>query len=242
LNEKDIQLARAIESEIPFESESFIVLLTTKYTNLVRVNLVVLKAFLDDKRKRGVIITIDRPYQYISHLLQLHGIDQANLTYVDVISSHASDSKGGAVTGRFQHSPFHIESLPDLLFSEESSEGPNSIDISCVEFVVIDNISTALTYNTMDSLKGCFSRYTELTRRHKSGPIITILVMDRELHSELFKVISEVSKITIDIGPDLTVRRFSGRDAPVPKAAPALSSAPLSLNPDIGIVRSKGVM
>jgi len=51
LNEKDIQLARAIDSEIPFDSGSSIVLLATKYTNLVRVNLVVLKAFLDEKRK-----------------------------------------------------------------------------------------------------------------------------------------------------------------------------------------------
>jgi len=114
--------------------------------------------------------------------------------------------------------------------------------MSRVEFVVIDNISTVLTYNTIDSVRRFFSKYVELVGRHKSGPIVTALVMDRELYSELFGIISELSRKVIDIGPDMTVRRPSGQDAPLPQAAPALSAAPVSPNPDISIVRSKDVM
>ncbi len=86
---------------IDVDESASVYLVHTKYTNLVRVNLVLLKAFLDEKHKRGLMITIDRPHQYVSHLMQLHGVDQTNLTFIDAISMHAADTKGGAVAPEF---------------------------------------------------------------------------------------------------------------------------------------------
>lgn len=242
MNERDLQLVRAIDSEIQFDSGAPVFLLSAKYTNLVRVNLVLLKAFLDEKHKRGVIITIDRPHQYISHLLQLHGIDQTNLTYIDAISAHSSDTKGGSVATEFQRGPFHIETLPDFLFSDDDSARRGMVDMSKVEFVVIDNVSTLLTYNSMDSVRKFFSRYVELAGRRKSPPLVTALVMDRELFVELFGILSGLSKKVMDVGPDMTIRQLSGPEPSAPQPQPmAPPSADLS-HPDTSIVRNKGVM
>jgi hypothetical protein len=101
VNERDLQLAHAVSSMIESDSCDAMFLVQTKYTNLVRVNLVILKALLDDQRKSGLMITIDRPHQYLSHLMQLHQVDQKNLAFLDVISSHSSDSNGDASTKEF---------------------------------------------------------------------------------------------------------------------------------------------
>lgn len=67
MNERDLQLAEAINEIMDETNEPSIYLIHTKYTNVVRVNLVVLKAFLERKAKKGIMITIDRLHQYVSH-------------------------------------------------------------------------------------------------------------------------------------------------------------------------------
>ena len=62
------------------------VLVVSKYTERTRVNLILLKFFLEEMKMRGIFITIDRPHQYIEYLLKLHGISQDKLLYIDVVS------------------------------------------------------------------------------------------------------------------------------------------------------------
>ena len=55
------------------------ILMVSKYTERTRVNLILLKFFLEEMNMRGIFITIDRPHQYIEYLLNLHGISQKKL-------------------------------------------------------------------------------------------------------------------------------------------------------------------
>jgi hypothetical protein len=228
LNEKDLELVHAVSSVLTGEDGSSIYLLHVKYTNLVRVNLVLLKAFLEDKKRRGLMITIDRPHQYLSHLMQLHGVDQTNLVFVDAISLHSADTKGGEVAPEFQMGPFHIEALPDFLMKHEDGGSSFQIDMSKIDFVIIDNVSTLLTYNSMESIKRFFQKYVDVLKSVKSRGIQTALVMDRDQHTELYEFISNLSRKSIELGQDMLIKevRVMGAQVALPsKAVPDASAS-----------------
>jgi len=228
LNEKDLELVHAVSSILTGEDGSSMYLLHAKYTNLVRVNLILLKAFLEDKKQRGLMITIDRPHQYLSHLMQLHGVDQTNLVFVDAISLHSADTKGGEVAPEFQMGPFHIEALPDFLMKHQDDGSSFQIDMSKMDFVIIDNVSTLLTYNSMESIRRFFQKYVDVLKGVKSRGIQTALVMDRDQHTELYEYISNLSRKSIDLGQDMLVKgvRVIGAQVALPsKAVPDASAS-----------------
>ena len=237
LNEKDLQLVKAITTEIEVDGTAAIYVLSAKYTNLVRVNLVLLKSLLDEKRKKGVIITIDRPHQYISHLLQLHGIDQTHLTFIDAISTHSADTKAGSVAAEFQKGPFQIEGLPEFLFSPSALKLDPMVDMSQVEFIVIDNVSTLLTYNTMEAIRKFLSKYSELASGLKPKPPSTAFVMDKDLHTELFGIISGMSRKVIDVGADMSIKQVGGAGSPPSMVPPPAQPMSVDLqHSDLGIL------
>lgn len=227
MNEKDLELVHAVSSVLTGEEGSSIYLLHVKYTNLVRVNLVLLKALLEDKKRRGLMITIDRPHQYLSHLMQLHGVDQTNLVFVDAISLHSADTKGGEVAPEFQMGPFHIEALPDFLMKHEDGGQSFQIDMSKIDFVVIDNVSTLLTYNSMESIKRFFQKYIDVLNGLKSRGIQTAMVMDRDQHTELYEYISSLCRKSIELGQDMQIKgvRLLGAQVPLPSVAVPEASA-----------------
>jgi hypothetical protein len=241
VNEKDLQLVHSISAVID-DGSSSIYVLHAKYTNLVRVNLVLLKAFLEEKRRKGLMITIDRPHQYVSHLMQLHGVDQSNLTFIDAISTHAADTKGGAVAPEFQRGPFHIEALPDFLMKPENNGSGLLVDLSKIDFIVIDNVSTLLTYNTMDSIKRFFEKYVEMVKSVRPGGIQTALVMDRDQHPQLFEFVSSMARKAIDLGPDMMVKKISVMGVPVPVVTQPMQQIVGPGELGTGVLRSKEVM
>ncbi len=219
LNEKDLRLVMVLNSEIKVNGPGALYLISAKYTNLVRVNLVLLKALLDEKKKKGIMITIDRPHQYVSHLLQLHGIDQNGLVFVDAISSHSSDTKGGSVASEFQRGPFQIETLADFLSGGNGTSIGASSDLTEAEFIVLDNVATLLTYNSMESVQAFLSKFVTLVMKNKHGHIVTALVMDKELHGPLFEYISSIADMVIELTPDMQVMQMAPGIAKV-SAAP----------------------
>lgn len=243
MNDRDLQLVHAVSTVIEVDDGASIYLLNTKYTNLVRVNLVLLKVFLDEKHKRGLMITIDRPHQYLSHLMQLHGIDQSNLTFIDAISVHSADTKGGAVAPELQSGPFHIETLPDFLARKDSGGSGVAVDLSKVEFVIIDNVSTLMTYNTMDSIKRFLQKYVEIVKATKPVGLQTAIAMDKQQHPDLFQLIAELSRKSIELGSDMLMKNISvaGVSVPVPQQAAGQAAQGVG-EAGQGILRNKEVM
>jgi len=241
VNERDIELARVIASEVETDGETPIYLLVTRYTSLVRLNLVLLKAFLDEKCMKGVVITLDRPHQYLSHLLVLHGVDTKNLRFIDAISVHSSDSKAGTSTSGFEQGPFHIESLPTYFCSPGDNRQVSLVDLSSTEFIIIDNVATLLAYNTMDSITGFFREYVRVLGGLNARPIVTAVVLDKDLHPDLYRFVLDISRKCMEIGPDMELRQISmlgPREGPANGTKPGACSGPKGSNPstqEIGV-------
>lgn len=203
MNERDLQLARVMGSEIDTSGDGSIYLLATKYTNIVRLNLVLLKFFLDEQHKRGIMITIDRPHQYISHLLVLHGVSHSNLSFIDAISVHSSDTKGGSTVSGLEGGPFQIETLPAWLLQSQT----NDSELVKTDFIIMDNVASLLTYNTMLNVMKFIQEYVRVIGELNGKRITTAFVIDKDLQPELYEFISNVSKKCVDIGPDMVLKQ-----------------------------------
>ena len=225
LNERDLRLVKKLSQRIKTNDVPSTFILTARYTNLVRVNLVLLKAYLDERRNRGLMITIDRPHQYISHLLQLHGIDQSGLVFIDAISGHSADTKAGMPSASFESGPFYIEKLPEFMVACNCSEIGGSVELREAEFILMDNIATLLTYNSMESVREFFDRYVSALKENANRPVTTLIVMDRNLHAELFAFLSGRADGVIEVTPDMELREMvSGSGRPPAPSADAIET------------------
>ena len=92
MNEKDLMLYEQIKGELGDPPLSGPVVIDVKTTQFVRLELVLLKALIGDGRP-GLFISVDRPHQYMVHLLTMHQIEHCNITFVDAVSRFSADRK-----------------------------------------------------------------------------------------------------------------------------------------------------
>lgn len=183
MNERDECLLRHIMGSMK-EDLKGLVLLDTSSTQSVRVNLVLLKGLLERRNLSGIFISVDRPHQYMAHLLRMHHIDLQNVVFVDVIGRSSADCKECEASVGHADAPFHIDSLPETL-RDMSERDPGT-----ARFVMIDNLATLLTYNSYSSVERFLRSLVEMTAA--SGAVIP-LVMDREKHGLLYETARSLS-------------------------------------------------
>ncbi len=187
MNQKDLKLEAALSSQLGVDGNDYI--FTTKQVFMVRVNLVILKLLLEDRKKRGVVIVLDRPHGYLAHLLTLHQIDQSNLSYIDTVAKLSGDCiVDDPKKVVYTSGPFHAELLLNA-FSEGYVDGDfktKKIDLREMDFILIDNIATALRYNTMESMEMCLESLKSLSDEYD---ILTVCGIDPSANRSLYSLL-----------------------------------------------------
>lgn len=207
MNEKDPQLVDEISELIEVNGESSLYLFHARYTNLARLNLVLLDFFLRRKRMRGLLVNVDRPHPYVTRLMQTHGLDDRGLTFLDVTSAHCLDGQHCCSGSVFHVPPFNIEKLPSFVAScasvhdqqESTSEGAKG-------FVMIDNLAGLLAYNTMNSLRCLVQTHLEVIEALKPRKIQTVIIMDGDQARDLFNVVAILAGSVSIVGGDMHLR------------------------------------
>lgn len=196
MNERDLKLEAALSSQLGVDGNDYI--FTTKQVFMVRVNLVILKLLLEDRKKKGVAVVLERPYAYLAHLLSLHKIDQTNLSYIDTVAGFSGDyiiDDPKKVV--YTNGPFHVELLVNA-FSDGYDDDfkTKAIEIEDVDFIMIDNVASTLTYNTMEEIEICLKTLKDLSDRHN---ILIVMGIDPDAHSSLYLLLRSYFKNEIKI-------------------------------------------
>ncbi len=202
MNAEDMQLMKDIISQIGNMSNGNKVLFTVNYAQIAKTNLIVLKALLEELKKKGIFITIDRPHQYIEHLLRLHRIDYSNLLFIDTIARFSGTKvseidDGGNV--RIMNSPFQIDLLPELFFwnSGDKTSAESRTDIADVDFILIDNLATMLSYNAREMVERFLEKY--MAKFGGRDNILIPLILDSNAHQPLYEMAKKLCDKEIDI-------------------------------------------
>ena len=205
MNQKDIELMRAIVQEIGDIGAGERVLFKVSYSRIVQVNLVILKILLDEWLKQGIFITVDRPHSYMEHLLKMHRVENRHrLRYIDAIGNYSGDSQTPDKAGVVKHTPFQIEKLPDELINGIKSD-KTVIDMKNNDFILIDNLAAMLNYNPLESVVEFVDRYLKAIALYDS--IFTALFIDSRNHPELYDAIKPFCDIELEITTDMGVKK-----------------------------------
>lgn len=181
MNERDLLLYEQIRGELGSPPGPGPVVLDVKTTQFVRMELVVLKALLEGGRP-GIFISVDRPHQYMVHLLDMHRIPHAQVTFVDAVARFAADQKQASARVEFLRGPSHIDTLPDMLMRWASESG---LGVDQWEFAMIDNLATLLNFNSPAVVANFIKRFVD----GFGGRAVIPVVLDRERTPHLFQTI-----------------------------------------------------
>ena len=189
MNEKDIVLMNKFLSEVSGRENGKRVLLSVKYNQISKINLILLRALIREQGKHGLFVTVDRPHQYMTYLLDLHKIPRDDLLFLDIISRFSGETSMVCDTETNTASPFRINELLDLL--EQGGGGRDKrtakIDFGLLEFIMIDNLGAMLSYNEMDDVAAFIQKYLHLVERY--GRLFTAIVIDVRAQPDLYKAV-----------------------------------------------------
>jgi len=135
----------------------------------------------------GIFIAIDRPHQYMVHLLTMHQINSTGLVFLDAISRFSADTKTASAKVGFVHGPSHVDELPNAIKDWASNANGNSLDMKRLRFAMIDNLAALLTYNSYSSVEMFLRNFVEVLSTHTD--LVIPFVVDKERNCVLYEMV-----------------------------------------------------
>ena len=215
MNEKDIKLTMRLKESVGDPSFTGPILLDVKSTQFVRVNMLLLKALSNENGRSGMFISVDRPHQYMVHLLTMHQINVQGLIFVDAISQFSADCKQAQANVSFVDGPFHIDDLPGAIKECTLKANGGSIDLKGCAFAMIDNLAALLTYNSFSSVESFLHDFVNVLSMN--GRISIPLVVDKERNQALYEMAKAICNKEVNVNetstglPDADMERRSRR-------------------------------
>ena len=172
------------------------ILVVSKYTERTRVNLILLKFFLEEMNMRGIFITIDRPHQYIEYLLNLHGVSQKKLLYIDVVSHLSGEVLPNDDSNVFfMDGPYEVGFLDTLMGGCYEADpvlgdvSKNYVNLKEMDFILVDDIAALSKYLDDDGIKQFIDSYMSSIRR--LATVIAPLVLDINKNKEMYQLLKQ---------------------------------------------------
>jgi hypothetical protein len=194
MNERDESLMKYVMASMG-ENATGPVLFDVNSTQFVRANLVILKGLLLQKGLNGMFISVDRPHQYIVHLLRMHKINLENIMFIDAIGRFSADRKECMASVGYVDAPFHIDTLPAAI-SNMGNNGNKKVSLDTCGFAMIDNLAALLPYNSYPSVEAFLRSFVGvMTARNNT---IVPLVVDKEKCGLLYETARSLATMEID--------------------------------------------
>ncbi|MBI5000988.1 MAG: hypothetical protein HZB92_05620 [Euryarchaeota archaeon] len=213
--EKDMSVMKKLLGEIADSENGRRIMLAVKYNQVSKVHLIVLRALLEGMGKRGLFVTVDRPHQYMEYLLKLNRIDHRNLTFLDMISNFSGEVPNRGANVKFGASPFGIASLIDMLENGGADVEGGSVDVALLDFLMMDNLSSMLIYNSMGEVTSFLERYLRLIERY--GTLFTAIVIEVNSDPKLYECLTRLCQKCFQFTDDGQLQPLNPT---VPEAAP----------------------
>ncbi len=182
MNTRDLSQCGNLRRQLGDVPRPGLYVLDATSTHFVVVELVLLKALIGEGNP-GLFISVDRPHQYIVHLLDMHGIAHDGLHFIDTVSRFSRGETYCREGSGLFRGPSHIDELPVVLGN--GSFVSSGLDLTRLKFAVIDNVAILLMYNGRQAVEGFLRDFAQLL----SGSAAVVLVIDRVRYSDLYDTV-----------------------------------------------------
>ena len=183
----DLKIQRHLE-DLPLH---FTALLLVEPTDYSRTNVELVRLFIDAAEKRGIYVTLNKSFQYLSEVLKIEGIDVSNIQFVDGITRGTGREELKAENCMYTESPNDLVALSMVLEEayKKVEEQP--------AFLIFDSVSTLLIYNTDAAVERFIHSMIGKLREWKMKGII--LMVKSEEQRGLIDVISQFCDKTVEL-------------------------------------------
>ncbi len=164
-------------------------------TQFVRANLMMLRGLSQERGLPGIFISVDRPHQYMVHLLSMHQIKAESLIFIDAISRFSADFKVANANVGFIDGPFRIDRLPMAMNEWIKGCNDQSLNLGNRGFAIIDNLSALLTYNSFTSVQLFLQNFIQTL--HSSEKMIAPLMIDSEKSGLLYETARSMCSVEV---------------------------------------------
>ncbi len=197
MNEKDMILAELLMKQIRAHHNSSLVVFNTNFMQMGKTNLLLLKGLLDFEGEKGFFVTLDRPHQYMSYLLQMHEVGQDNLWFIDSVTHVSGTKKEDKKHVNFLEGPFHIEKLFDKIELGGDLATQSFLSTEKIDFILIDNIATMLNYNEVSRVEEFINSFYDFLK--SQDHILGGVTIDKDSNPELSEILIEYSDYIVDL-------------------------------------------
>ena len=149
-----------------------------RFTMMTKVLVELLVHLLKEKGQAGVLISVDRPYVFVSRLMEKHKIPAGKLVFVDAVTNISGEPALSTEKLDLLASPFCINFLSGFTQCHASKMAASSGG-----FVLLDNLAALLPYMTEE----CIKKFVGILQNLDTECII---VLDKERHRPLFDMLS----------------------------------------------------
>jgi len=155
----------------------------TTSSDLPKLDLALLKFFIQDKEMSGIITCINRPHTYYAKLLNANGMNPEDLYYVDACSPllHTPSEAFFLDTDKPERNVWFVRDISDLSFLQieiyEVAKRLINTSKSKRGFLLLDGLASLGLYNDPTSL-GKFLH--DLSIRARSFHIYMVLIMEKD--------------------------------------------------------------
>jgi hypothetical protein len=140
-----------------------------------------------------VVITIDRPHQYLMQALKAQDVPIHHLVVLDVIARYSADICDESQVLSTLDGPFNIDRAPEALKTMSIVDKDETINIGACSFILVDNMGALLPYNSLQKVESFVKGLAALTR---SGPDRKlVLVVDGERQQLMVEMLRNLNAV-----------------------------------------------
>ncbi|MFP4000365.1 MAG: hypothetical protein ACLFU5_00480 [Thermoplasmata archaeon] len=194
-NRIDIELVKGFMDRLKGLDGSNTLLIDTPTTMVAKTNFFLLKGLLDLEDKKGFFVALDRPYQNMDYLLKNHDIDRRKIWYIDTVTGISGEKKKEMKNVDFVNKSFEIENMVEVFERDTDRDGFGSM--GDVDFVLIENLSPMLNYNSIEKIEKFVKSFSDMIDRYEN--VLGCIVMDSEAHEELYERVRKFVNHTIEV-------------------------------------------
>lgn len=173
-----------------------VILLDAPSTHILPINLLILRRMME-YRRGGVFISVDRPHQYMVHMMRSHRMDPAEITFVDLIGRFASDSKDMGFGSGVEGVPFRIDTLSELIAELLDQREQGSLTERGCMFAMVDNLAAFQLFNGRLRMEAFLQGLIDIARV-REGMVLPV-VIDRQQNRGLYSLVKGYCDLELGI-------------------------------------------
>jgi hypothetical protein len=196
MTRQNIQIIQSIRSALGSPKNIRRFLFTVRAPSVVRINLTVLRILLEERKERGIYLSVEQPDKHVMLILERQNL--AARAEVGILTENPKPPKRVIIATEMVNPVVLIDEIFHTL--TDKVRGPTlDADMKGMSFIIVDNLATMAIYNTQNDINEFFKKSNQFLERYPGQRMFTVTARNGgdELHAEAKKF----AQLEVDI-PD----------------------------------------